>query len=51
MKEAKKVIGHLKGDIKTFKHEAEEDRELIGYLKKKKKTKKKKKVVLHAAIR
>ena len=32
----KKVIKHLKGDIKTFKHEAHEDRELIKELKHKK---------------
>jgi hypothetical protein len=31
----KKVIKHLKGDIKTFKHEAHEDRELIHDLHKK----------------
>ena len=30
----KKIIKHLKGDIKTFKHEAHEDRELIHKLKK-----------------
>lgn len=30
----KKVIKHLKGDIKTFKHEAKEDRELMKSLKK-----------------
>lgn len=30
----KKVVKHLKGDIKTFKKEAEEDRELIKKLKK-----------------
>ena len=29
----KKVISHLKGDIKTFKKEAREDRELIKALK------------------
>ncbi len=29
----KKVVKHLKGDIKTFKHEAKEDRELIKSLK------------------
>jgi hypothetical protein len=32
----KKVIKHLKGDIKTFKHEAAEDRKLIKELKHKK---------------
>lgn len=37
---AKKVIKHLKGDIKTFKHEAAEDRELIKSLKDKKHEKK-----------
>ena len=36
----KKVIGHLKKDIETFKHEAHEDRELIKELKGKKKKKK-----------
>lgn len=36
----KKIIQHLKGDIKTFKKEAEEDKKLIKQLKKKK-TKKK----------
>ena len=30
----KRVVKHLKSDIKTFKHEAEEDRELIHSLKK-----------------
>ena len=45
MKPCKKVISHLKDDIKTFKHEAAEDRELIGYIKKKKKPKSKKKPV------
>lgn len=33
----KKVIKHLKKDIKTFKHEAHEDRELIRDLKHKSK--------------
>ena len=46
-----KVTKHLKGDIETFKHEAEEDRELIKKLGKKKRLKKKKKIVMHAAIR
>ncbi len=32
----KKVIKHLKGDIKGYKHEANEDRELIKSLKGKK---------------
>jgi len=40
-KNSKKVIKHLKGDIKTFNKEAEEDRELIKELKKKNKSKKK----------
>lgn len=31
----KKIIKHLKGDIKNFKHEADEDRKLISELKKK----------------
>ena len=30
---AKKVIKHLRGDIKTFKHEADEDKALIKSLK------------------
>ena len=33
-KKMSKVVKHLKGDIKTFKHEAQEDRELIHELKK-----------------
>jgi len=32
----KKVIKHLKGDIKTFKHEAKEDKELVKKLSSKK---------------
>lgn len=36
----KKVIKHLKGDIKTFKNEAHEDKELIHELKKTPKVKK-----------
>jgi hypothetical protein len=36
----KKVIKHLKGDIKNFKSEAHEDRELIHELKKSSKVKK-----------
>jgi len=36
MAENKKVISHLKGDIKTFKKEAKEDRELMKSLKHKK---------------
>lgn len=37
MKDIKsKVIKHLKGDIKTYKHEADEDRELMKSLKHKK---------------
>jgi hypothetical protein len=40
----KKVVNHLKDDIKTFNHEAEEDKELIHDLNKKpKKVKTKKK--------
>ena len=42
MGKTKKVIKHLKDDIKTFNKEAEEDKELIKDLKKKKKKKKKK---------
>lgn len=34
------IVQHLKGDIKTFKHEADEDRELISRLGKKMKKKK-----------
>lgn len=34
-----KIIKHLKGDIKTFKKEAAEDKELIRSMKKKKKNK------------
>lgn len=37
-----KVMKHLKGDIKDFKKEAQEDKELIKDLKKKKKDPKKK---------
>lgn len=33
----KKVINHLKGDIKTFEHEKKEDQELIRSIKKRKK--------------
>lgn len=40
MANAKKVIKHLKKDIKNFKHEADEDKELMKELKKKKKKKK-----------
>ena len=36
----KKVIAHVKKDIKTFKHEAHEDKELLKSLKDKKKSKK-----------
>lgn len=39
---AKKVIKHLKGDIKTFKEEAAEDRKLIKDIKKKPSKKEKK---------
>lgn len=35
----KKVINHLKDDIKTFKHESHEDKELIKDLLKKKREK------------
>ena len=35
-KSKKKVIKHLKGDIKNFKHEAKEDKDLIKALKHKK---------------
>lgn len=38
-----KIIKHLKGDIKMFKHEAAEDKKLIKDLKKKKNSKMKKK--------
>jgi hypothetical protein len=37
-----KVLKHLKGDIKTFKHEAQEDKDLIKSLKGKKMAKKSK---------
>lgn len=37
----KKVIKHLKGDIKTFKKEISEDKELIGVLKSHERKKKK----------
>jgi hypothetical protein len=43
MKKKKKVIEHLKGDMKTFTKEKAEDKELIKELKEKKKKKKKKK--------
>lgn len=33
----KKVVSHLKGDIKGFKKEIQEDKELISKLKRKKK--------------
>lgn len=39
-KDTKKVVKHLKGDIKTFKEEAREDRKLIKELKNSKKPKK-----------
>lgn len=38
----KKITQHLKGDMKMFKHEAEEDQELINTIKKDKKMKKSK---------
>jgi len=34
--ETKKVIKHLKGDMKTYKKESQEDKDLIKALKKKK---------------
>lgn len=34
----KKVIRHLKEDIKNYKHEADKDKKLITQLKKKKST-------------
>lgn len=37
----KKVVQHLKQDMKMFKHEAHEDKELVKELKKKQKKKKK----------
>jgi len=36
-KKKKKVVSHLKGDIKTFKKEIKEDKELISSLRKGKK--------------
>ena len=42
-KKIKKVIKHLKGDIKTFNKEASEDKKLIKELKVKKPSKFKKK--------
>lgn len=41
MARTKKIIKHLEGDIKTFKKEAAEDKELISSLKRKSKKKKK----------
>lgn len=43
----KAIISHLKGDIKTFKREAAEDRELISKLKKPSRKKRKMKEVMH----
>lgn len=43
----KKVIAHLKGDIKSFKKEAAEDRKLIKALKHEKKESKKHEKVEH----
>jgi hypothetical protein len=40
MKNVKKVVKHLKGDIKTFRKEAAEDKELIKKLKEPKMKKK-----------
>lgn len=39
-KQKKKVVSHLKGDMKTFKHEIKEDKDLIKSLKGKKYAKK-----------
>lgn len=39
VKKKSKIVKHLKGDIKTFKKEASEDRELIKDLKNEKETK------------
>lgn len=41
--QTKKVVKHLKGDIKTYKEEAQEDRDLMKDLKGKKKSPKKSK--------
>lgn len=41
MKKKKKVVAHLKGDIKGYKKEIQEDRELIKELKEGKNGKKK----------
>jgi hypothetical protein len=38
-----RVIGHLKKDIETFKHEADEDKKLIKAIKKKTKKNKRSK--------
>lgn len=43
-KAVSKCVNHLKGDIKNFKKEAQEDRELIKKIKPKKKAAKKKSV-------
>ena len=45
----KKVINHLKSDIKTFKREADEDKELMKSLKHKKKKDPKKSHKKHKA--
>ena len=45
----KKVINHLKSDIKTFKREADEDKELMKRLKHKKKKDPKKSHKKHKA--
>lgn len=46
-----KVVDHLKGDIKNFKHEAHEDRELIKDLKKKPSMKTKKEAKITKVMR
>ena len=43
IKERKKIVKHLKGDIRNFKDEASEDRELIKELKRADKSRVKKK--------
>ncbi len=47
----KQVVQHLKGDIKTFKKEAHEDRELIKKLKPKAKANNKAKAKAAAALK
>lgn len=41
MKKRKKIVAHLKGDIKGYKKEIQEDKELIKELKEKKNGKEK----------